>query len=142
MLRELRQARGPTIEKPAEASGVSGRAIGDVERGRRLRTHRGTVVALAQGLRLDEAARAELLTAARPGTRPSGSVKSSSCALPRGVPDFVGRHTELALLHALAKPPSDARRGVPAEHARPGHAAAFGGGGGAAPAGRLGCGRP
>ncbi|AWS42538.1 transcriptional regulator [Streptosporangium sp. 'caverna'] len=110
MLRELRQARGLTIEELAEASGVSGRAIGDMERGRSLRPHRGTVTALAQGLRLDETARAELLTvarAARPGAKPFESVKAPPHTLPRGVRDFVGRHAELARLRALVQPSSE-----------------------------------
>ncbi|MCT9143904.1 helix-turn-helix domain-containing protein, partial [Streptomyces violarus] len=65
LLRALRQSRRLTIEELAEASGVSGRAIGDMERGKSRRPHRGTVTALAQGLELDDAAHAELLGAAR-----------------------------------------------------------------------------
>ncbi|WP_203947426.1 XRE family transcriptional regulator [Planotetraspora thailandica] len=110
MLRELRQARGLTLEELAEASGVSGRAIGDMERGRSLRPHRGTVAALAQGLQLDEGMRAELLTAARgarPCAKPVESLKASPHTLPRGVRDFVGRHAELAKLRALVQPPPE-----------------------------------
>ncbi|WP_327371183.1 helix-turn-helix domain-containing protein [Streptomyces sp. NBC_01217] len=106
MLRELRQSLGLTIEELAEASGVSGRAIGAMERGRSLRPHRGSVTALAQGLQLDEAAHAELLAAARtarPTARTSLSAKTSPYTLPRGAGDFVGRHAELAVLRALAQ---------------------------------------
>ena len=106
LLRELRQSRGLTMEELAEASGVSGRAIGDMERGRSLRPHRGTVAALAQGLRLDEAAHDGLLAAARaarPAAKTSLSAKASPYTLPRGVQDFVGRHAELAVLRALAQ---------------------------------------
>ncbi|MFI9612136.1 ATP-binding protein [Streptomyces sp. NPDC052023] len=107
MLRALRQERRLTIEELAEASGMSGRAIGDMERGRSLRPHRGTVTALAQGLRLDEAARAELLSAARatrPGATPAHPVTAAApYALPRGVRDFVGRSKELTALRALAQ---------------------------------------
>ncbi|MFF4014831.1 helix-turn-helix domain-containing protein [Streptomyces sp. NPDC001843] len=106
LLRELRHSRRLTIEELAEASGISGRAIGDMERGRSLRPHPGTVTALAQGLRLDEAARAELLSAvraARPAPSAAATVKASPYTLPRGVPDFVGRHTELSVLRALAQ---------------------------------------
>ncbi|WP_052681617.1 helix-turn-helix domain-containing protein [Saccharothrix sp. ST-888] len=105
LLRELRQARGLTIEELAEVSGVSGRAIGDMERGRSLRPQRGTVTALAQGLGLDEAVHAELLAlarAGRPGSGPAAVAKVSPCALPRGVRDFVGREAELAALRDLA----------------------------------------
>jgi transcriptional regulator with XRE-family HTH domain len=123
LLRELRHSRGLTMEELAEASGVSGRAIGDMERGRSLRPHRGTVTALAQGLRLDDAAHDELLAAARvarPAAKASPSAKSSPYALPRGVRDFVGRHAELAELRALAqraaeeKEPDEQGRGAAA----------------------------
>jgi hypothetical protein len=72
---------------------------------------------------LDEAAHDGLLAAAR-ATRPvvnvSLSVKASPYALPRGVRDFVGRHSELAVLRALAqrvvdeKKPQGQGRGVAA----------------------------
>ncbi|WP_186785503.1 helix-turn-helix domain-containing protein [Streptomyces misionensis] len=106
LVREARQHLGLTIEELAEASGVSVRTIGDVERGRSQRPQRGTLTALAQGLGLDEAARAELLAvvrAGRPVTGTSARVKASPCTLPRGVRDFVGRHAELSALRALAQ---------------------------------------
>ncbi|MEU3890405.1 helix-turn-helix domain-containing protein [Streptomyces sp. NPDC029041] len=106
LLRALRQSRRLTIEELAEASGVSGRAIGDMERGRSRRPHRGTVTALAQGLDLDEAAHADLLAAARAarsGARPAEPVRASPHTLPRGVRDFVGRQAELTELRALAR---------------------------------------
>ncbi|MFF9118134.1 helix-turn-helix domain-containing protein [Streptomyces massasporeus] len=105
LLRGLRQSRRLTIEELAEASGISGRAIGDMERGRSRRPHRGTITALAQGLELDEAAHADLLAAARaarPGARPAEFAKASPHTLPRGVRDFVGRQAELTVLRALA----------------------------------------
>ncbi|MFJ8717279.1 helix-turn-helix domain-containing protein [Streptomyces violaceus] len=110
LLRALRQSRRLTIEELAEASGVSGRAIGDMERGKSRRPHRGTVTALAQGLELDDAAHAELLgaaRAARPGGRAAGTVRASPHSLPRGVRDFVGRQAELAALRALAQEAAD-----------------------------------
>ncbi|MEW2809118.1 helix-turn-helix transcriptional regulator [Streptomyces massasporeus] len=88
LLRTLRQSRRLTIEELAEASGISGRAIGDMERGRSRRPHRGTITALAQGLDLDEAAHANLLgraaRAARPGARPAESARATPHTLPRG----------------------------------------------------------
>nr|WTB34699.1 tetratricopeptide repeat protein [Streptomyces sp. NBC_00830] len=121
MLRELRQGRGLTLEELAEASGVSGRAIGDMERGRSLRPHRGTVTALAQGLQLDEAAHAELLAAARaarPGARSPRSGGASPerqetvlevpeilvrpAQLPAGLAVFAGRQAELGRLREIA----------------------------------------
>ncbi|MEU6497313.1 helix-turn-helix domain-containing protein [Streptomyces sp. NPDC046984] len=106
MLRKLRRARGLTIEELAEASGVSGRAIGDMERGRSRRPHRGTLTALSQGLGLDEAAHAELraaVRAARPAANAPFAVKATPYVLPRGVRDFVGRDAELSALRALAQ---------------------------------------
>ncbi|MFJ8593927.1 helix-turn-helix domain-containing protein [Streptomyces sp. NPDC093598] len=116
MLRALRQSRRLTIEELAEASGISGRAIGDMERGRSRRPHRGTVTALAQGLGLDEAAHADLLAAARaarPGARSAAFVRASPHSLPRGVRDFVGRQAELAVLRALAREAAEGRGVAP-----------------------------
>ncbi|WP_078901161.1 XRE family transcriptional regulator [Actinacidiphila yeochonensis] len=113
LLRELRHSRGLTMEELAEASGVSGRAIGDMERGRSLRPQRGTVTALAQALRLDPAAHDELVAAARaarPAVRHPLPVPVSPCAVPRGVRDFVGRYAELAALRALAQRAADSAR--------------------------------
>ncbi|MGW7493641.1 helix-turn-helix domain-containing protein [Streptomyces luteogriseus] len=116
LLRALRQSRRLTIEELAEASGISGRAIGDMERGRSRRPHRGTITALAQGLDLDEAGHADLLAAARaarPGARTAGFAKASPHTLPRGVRDFVGRHTELTVLRALAREAAEGRMVAP-----------------------------
>lgn len=112
LLRGLRQSRRLTIEELAEASGISGRAIGDMERGRSRRPHRGTITALAQGLDLDEAAHADLLAAARaarPGARSAEFARASPHTLPRGVGDFVGRQAELAVLRALAHEVAEGR---------------------------------
>ena len=80
LLRALRQSRRLTIGEPAEASGIAGRAIGDMERGRSRRPHRRTITAFAQGLDLDEAAHADFLAAARaarPGARTAGFAQAS-----------------------------------------------------------------
>ncbi|MFD7283975.1 helix-turn-helix domain-containing protein [Streptomyces sp. NPDC059862] len=70
MLRQSRLEASLTIEALAEASGVSVRGIGDLERGRRATPQRGTVAALADGLGLGEAERERLLAAARTGRNP------------------------------------------------------------------------
>jgi transcriptional regulator with XRE-family HTH domain/tetratricopeptide (TPR) repeat protein len=101
LLRRLRLEASLTIEALAEASGVSVRGIGDLERGRRATPQRGTVAALANGLGLGEAERERLLAAARSGRDPRHSVAGVR-AFPRGIDDFVGRETELAQLTALA----------------------------------------
>lgn len=101
LLRQFRLEASLTIEALAEASGVSVRGIGDLERGRRATPQRGTVAALANGLGLSEAHRERLLAAARSGRNPR-SGPAGLRAFPRGIDDFVGRRTELARLKALA----------------------------------------
>ncbi|MFF3846636.1 ATP-binding protein [Streptomyces sp. NPDC002328] len=118
LLRELRLAASQTIEGLAEASGVSVRGIGDLERGRRAAPQRRTVAALADGLGLDEALRERLLSAARAG-RTAGYSPVGVRAFPRGIDDFVGRERELGRLSVLAggegndRPPVVAVSGPP-----------------------------
>ncbi|MGW5868615.1 ATP-binding protein [Streptomyces sp. NPDC055239] len=102
MLREFRLAASLTMEGLAEASGVSVRGIGDLERGRRAAPQRRTVAALADGLGLDEAGRERLLAVARTG-RSSGYSPAGVRTFPRGIDDFVGREQELADLTKLAE---------------------------------------
>ncbi|MGW5255403.1 helix-turn-helix domain-containing protein [Streptomyces sp. NPDC004012] len=102
LLRRLRLAASLTIEELSEASGVSVRGIGELERGRRGAPQRRTVAALADGLAPTGADRERLLAAARAGRTPGYSpvgVRTS----PRGIDDFVGREQELAQLTALAR---------------------------------------
>ncbi|MEU5139434.1 helix-turn-helix domain-containing protein [Streptomyces sp. NPDC021139] len=100
-LRELRLAAALTLEGLAEASGVSVRGIGDLERGRRSAPQRRTVAALAEGLRLPEPERRRLMSAARAG-RSDGYTPVGVQAVPHGIPDFVGRERELARFTTLA----------------------------------------
>ncbi|MFG3108951.1 ATP-binding protein [Streptomyces tendae] len=101
LLRRLRLSASLTIEALAEASGVSVRGIGDLERGRRAVPQRRTVAALADGLGLGEAERERLLAAARIGRNPR-LAQAGLHAFPRGVGDFTGREAELARLTGLA----------------------------------------
>jgi tetratricopeptide (TPR) repeat protein/transcriptional regulator with XRE-family HTH domain len=101
LLRRHRRAAGLSIEALAEASGVSVRAIGDMERGRARGPQARTMVALADGLRLAGDSRAELLTAARDGRLHRLPDLPGVCDLPPDVPDFVGRELELAQLARL-----------------------------------------
>ncbi|MFJ9683046.1 ATP-binding protein [Streptomyces sp. NPDC101194] len=121
VLRELRLAASLTIEGLAEASGVSVRGIGDLERGRRAAPQRRTVAALADGLGLEEAERERLLAAARAG-RGTGYSPAGVRSFPRGIDDFVGRERELARLAELAG--RAAARPVPCEPAAAGRPAA------------------
>ncbi|MFC9247528.1 helix-turn-helix domain-containing protein [Streptomyces sp. NPDC057136] len=103
VLRGLRQRGRLTMEELAEASGVSVRAIGDMERGRSRVPQRRTVVALAEGLGLADAEREALLAAAR-AARPTRAVAVAGTAVPpRSVGDFTGRGPELALLREAAE---------------------------------------
>ncbi|NBE55198.1 helix-turn-helix domain-containing protein, partial [Streptomyces boluensis] len=73
-LRALRSRAGLTQEELAHTSGVSVRALADLERGRARGAQRRTVQALAEGLGLDAAEAAELERAARVGRpRPRAS---------------------------------------------------------------------
>ncbi|GGS61780.1 hypothetical protein GCM10010206_24910 [Streptomyces cinerochromogenes] len=107
LLREMRLGKSLTMEALAEASGVSVRGIGDLERGRRAAPQRRTVAALADGLGLDDAERERLLAAARAGRTPGYSPVGVR-SFPRGTDDFVGRVDELTRLEALAGPPARA----------------------------------
>ena len=77
VLRRLRDTAGLTQEELAEAAGLSGKAIGALERGERRRPHPHTVRSLAKALGLSEEERAPLLAAAAPRTR---SVESAAGA--------------------------------------------------------------
>ncbi|MGY5884938.1 ATP-binding protein [Modestobacter lacusdianchii] len=101
LLRRHRRAAGLSIEALSEASGVSVRAIGDMERGRARGPQARTTAALADALCLVDAARAELLTAARDGRMRRVADPPELCRLPPDVPDFVGRGPELAVLDRL-----------------------------------------
>ncbi|MFD6444906.1 ATP-binding protein [Promicromonospora sp. NPDC060204] len=106
LLRSLRQSARLTIEELSYASGVSVRAIGDMERGVSRGPQRRTVEALAEALGLDDGQRAGLAAAARAGrprTADQSPNRPASYGLPRGLGDFVGRTAELELLSGLGR---------------------------------------
>lgn len=102
-LRELRRAAGLTMEQLAEASGVSARAISDMERGHSRAPQARTLTALAGGLGLAPGELGDLEDTARQ-QRTQSAGRPRLCELPRAISDFVGRADELDLLrrHALA----------------------------------------
>ncbi|WP_238008539.1 helix-turn-helix domain-containing protein [Dactylosporangium sp. AC04546] len=102
-LRALRRAAGLTMEQLAERSGVSARAISDMERGRSRAPQARTLAALADGLGLDGDARAGLTAAAKEARSPSAAGRPRLCEPPRGVTDFVGRQAELEIVRHAAK---------------------------------------
>ncbi|MEV6346319.1 helix-turn-helix domain-containing protein [Actinoplanes sp. NPDC051851] len=102
-LRSLRRAAGLTMEQLAEASGVSARAISDMERGHSRAPQARTLTALAQGLGLDPAQLGVLEETARQ-QRSHSAGRPRLCEPPRAIHDFVGRADELDQMrrHALA----------------------------------------
>src|SRR5689334_16857770 len=113
-LRQHRVAAGLTQEDLAERSGVSVRAIADLERGRTKKPYPSSVRALVRALGLPEAAGTDLVTRYRTGdsTGQAGSRQAGNGQapgegaeanggvtvprqLPTRVPHFVGRSGEL-----------------------------------------------
>ncbi|TDE92686.1 XRE family transcriptional regulator [Occultella glacieicola] len=115
LLRRLRTGADLTLEQLAERSGVSDRALGDIERGAALGPHHRTMLAIAGGLRLPEPERSALVAAARAGRRRAGPRGAppvppdslpdggTHLPLPRAVADFAGRARELAALTAALR---------------------------------------
>lgn len=112
-LRALRQAAGLTLEALAERSGVSGRAISDMERGRTRTPHERTLTALADALDLGDADRADLAELARAERMGSREWSPRLYELPRGLGDFVGRAAELELLCAQGRAAADGPTPMP-----------------------------
>lgn len=98
-LRDLRMAANLTLESLAEKSGISVRAISDIERGVSARPRRSTLLALARGLEIGADTREWLL-------RPTLAEKEARTGLvPSLINDFVGREDELQyVMEAMSVP--------------------------------------
>jgi transcriptional regulator with XRE-family HTH domain len=117
LLRECRMAACLTQEEVAHRSGLSVRALSDMERGRTARPFGRTVRLLAEALELGEPGRLRLIRALRgdgedePATldpRRGGVVRRVvPRQLPSVSPHFVGRAAELDALIALARKSAD-----------------------------------
>ncbi|WP_433360918.1 helix-turn-helix domain-containing protein [Actinoplanes sp. CA-142083] len=95
LLRRLRTAADLTLEQLAEASGVTDRAISDMERGVSRGPRVRTVEAITDGLGLSGDDRAALFAAARAGRASAAPPVPGGLPLPRRVLDFTGRDAEL-----------------------------------------------
>ena len=102
LLADLRAACGLSQEQLAERSGVSVRAIGDIERGTTRRPQRETLRALIDGLGLDPARRSELERAAR-AAPPATTHPAPTRRLPAPVSSLIGRGEDVAALTRLVR---------------------------------------
>jgi transcriptional regulator with XRE-family HTH domain len=100
MVRRFRLRADLTLEQLSEASGVSDRALSDIERGAARGPQHRTMLAILDALDLPDADRARMLRRAREGRRRARPSPAHHLPLPRVVPDFTGRSTELATLTA------------------------------------------
>lgn len=102
VLRQLRLAAGLSQEALAEQTGLSSRAISDLERDPARRPRLASVTLLADALHLDRAERASLLAAAQPRrTRDPETVSPQH--LPRPLTSMFGRGKELIVLSELLR---------------------------------------
>jgi len=101
LLRRYRLAAGLTQEALAERAGISGRAVGDLERDGGRLPRLDTVALLTQALGLSAEQAATLRAVARPQLDPAGMVRPqppSPSVSPAVRPFLVGRERERALL--------------------------------------------
>jgi predicted ATPase/transcriptional regulator with XRE-family HTH domain len=107
LIRRFRLAGGLSQEQLAERSGLSARAVSDLERGLRTVPRPETVRMLADGLDLGSGDRETLLLASRPELRPSPKTSSIQHAprdgLPRPRSPLVGRDREVAELLTMLR---------------------------------------
>jgi transcriptional regulator with XRE-family HTH domain len=117
VLRNYRTIRGLTQEELADRSGLSVRAIRNLELGRTERPQRQTATLLATALRLTDPDRATLLAATGRRTTPPAREKTPTrrpaawpvrlgrCELPPDVPELVGRADTVAALSRVLTTP-------------------------------------
>jgi tetratricopeptide (TPR) repeat protein/transcriptional regulator with XRE-family HTH domain len=104
LLRELRDKAGLTQEELAESTGLSARAVSDLERGvaQKARNHTTRLLAEALGLQGEDRAKFEAAARGRPPSPvPSAAATSAvvgTRTLPRDIASFTGREAELRQL--------------------------------------------
>jgi transcriptional regulator with XRE-family HTH domain len=96
MVRRFRMRAALTLERLSELSGISDRALSDIERGVARGPQRRTVLAIAQALNLAAGDRAAMIEAAHIGRMGTQASRRSSLAVLRDVPHFTGRAQELS----------------------------------------------
>jgi tetratricopeptide (TPR) repeat protein/transcriptional regulator with XRE-family HTH domain len=101
--KQQRLAAGLTQEELAGKSGLSTRAISNLERGRTGKPYPRSMEVLAAALGLPEGAAAEWATRLRAGRVPSGPSSDALRQLPAAVGHFTGRQAELDALTAVAR---------------------------------------
>ncbi|SDF07333.1 Predicted ATPase [Blastococcus aurantiacus] len=99
-LRSLRERRSLTQEELAARAGLTGKAVGALERGERRRPYPHTIRALADALDLDDDERAALAAAARPPSTPDGE---GVHRLPARTTPLLGRDAEREEIVALLR---------------------------------------
>jgi len=106
-LRRYREAAGLSQEELAERAGISGKAIGALERGERRRPYPATVRQIADALGLDDSARAEFSLVARStGTAiPPTESASDLPRLPHYLTSLIGRESEIEVVQRLLRQP-------------------------------------
>jgi tetratricopeptide (TPR) repeat protein/transcriptional regulator with XRE-family HTH domain len=109
LLRRRRLDAGLTQEELANRTGLSVRAISDIERDITQRPHSNSVLMLARALGLDESVWVQLAKAGR--RRDDGPVPPLDGLVPRQLPHalahFVGREAEMSTLTGLLDRPGD-----------------------------------
>jgi len=101
-LRSLRISADLTLEALSEHSGISARAISDIERGVSLSPQKRTILALTDAFGLDASVRDGLLRAARAHPRSKAADEDHSSAVaPHRSADFSGRDREISGLVAM-----------------------------------------
>jgi tetratricopeptide (TPR) repeat protein/transcriptional regulator with XRE-family HTH domain len=104
LVRSIRHRTGLTQEELAEASGVSVRAIVDLERGQVRRPRSGTVQRIADACQLTGPVRTQFELAAREGSWPNREAVSGAVVpaqLPPALAGFSGRAAELSELDKM-----------------------------------------
>jgi transcriptional regulator with XRE-family HTH domain len=122
MVRRLRLDADLTLERLSEASGISDRALSDIERGAARGPQHRTVLAIATALGLSEVDRAAMVRAARDGRRRATPSSLHRLPLPLGADHFTRRGVELAKITAAMTGPRHHRPSLIVVTGPPGYA--------------------